>query len=46
MGYSKAKWPILGLNLKVPNHGKKDSRNTLKFFYEENASRKRVTFEK
>ena len=46
MGYSKAKWRILGRNLKVPKSQQKDSRNTLKFFYAERGSKKRLLFEK
>ena len=33
VGYSKAKRPILGRNLKVPKSQQKESRNTLKLFY-------------
>ena len=46
MGYSKAKRPILGRNLKVPKLQKKDSRNTVKLFYAANGSKKRLIFEK
>ena len=39
VGYSKAKKPLLGRNLKVPKSQKKDSRNTLKLFYVANGSK-------
>ena len=39
VGYSKAKKPLLGRNLKVPKSQKKDSRNTLKLFYIVNGSK-------
>ena len=46
MGYSKAKRPILGRNLKVTKSQQKESRNTLKLFYAANGSIKRLIFEK
>ena len=45
MGYSEAKWPFLGRNLKVPKSQQKDSRNLLKFFYAANGSKKCLVFE-
>ena len=46
VGYSKAKRPVLGRNLKVPKSQKKYSRNTLKLFYAANSSKKRLLFQK
>ena len=46
VAYSKAKKPVLGRNLKVPNSQKKDSRNTLNLFYAANGLKKRLIFEK
>ena len=46
VGYSKAKRPILGRNLKVPKSQQKESRNTLKLFYAANGLKKRPIFEK
>ena len=46
MGYSRAKRPILGRNLKVPKSQQKDSGNTLTLFYAANGWKKRLIFEK
>ena len=46
VGYSEAKRPILGRNLKVPKSQKKDSRNTFNLFYAANGSKKRLIFQK
>ena len=46
VGYTKAKRPILGRNLKVPKSNQKDSRNTLNLLYSANGSMKRLIFEK
>ena len=45
-GYSKAKWSVLGLNLKVPKICLNDSLETLQMFYAKNGLKKRLIFEK
>ena len=46
MGYSKAKWPTLGRNLKAPKSQQKDSRNTFKLFYAANGCKKCLIFKR
>ena len=45
VGYSKAKKPRLGRNLKVPKSQKKDSKDTLNLFYAANGLKNRLIFE-